>query len=141
MVKTTLKWQGDLRFTGVSDKGFETPLDGDKASAPSPMDVLLEAVGGCTGIDVVLILKKMRVEFDKLDVVITGERNDTDPKFYNQILAQFDLQGDVTGDKLARAINLSFEKYCSVFHSLRKDLVLLTEYRINGGEWVRISQA
>lgn len=131
-VMTQLKWSGELKFSGKNAKGFETVMDGNTQVAASPMELLLESVGGCSAIDVVLILQKMRESLTNLEVALEGERNDTEPKYYKSIIARFDVWGDgLNYDKVARAINLSFTKYCSVFQSLRKDLQLTAQVRIH----------
>ena len=122
-VTTHLTWDGELQFTGKTAKGFTTVMDGNTKGAASPMELLLEATGGCSAIDVVLILQKMRLNLARLEVSLDGARNETEPKYYTNITMNFDLWGDgLNDDKVARAINLSIGKYCSVFHSLRKDL-------------------
>lgn len=131
-VQAKLIWKNELEFTGQNGKGFTTAMDGNTQAAPSPMELLLESIGGCSAIDVVLILQKMRAPLTKLEVALTGDRNDTEPKYYKAIVMQFDVWGDgLSTDKLARAINLSIAKYCSVFHSLRKDLQFTAQYRLH----------
>jgi len=131
-VKVKLDWNGGMKFTAVNVSGQQTVIDGDKKTAASPVEVLLEALGACTAIDVVLILEKMRTPATKLEVTIDGNRRQTDPKYYTDVRVRFDVWGDgIKPDKLARAINLSFEKYCSVYHTLRPDLKVETEYHIH----------
>ncbi len=132
---TKLIWKSDLNFTGQNAKGFTTAIDGNTESGPSPMELLLEAVGGCSAIDVVLILQKMREPLARLEVTLEGERNGTEPKYFTAITARFEVWGDsLSDDKVARAVNLSFAKYCSVFHSLRKDLQLTAQFRIHAAQ-------
>ncbi|MCI0660359.1 MAG: OsmC family protein [Acidobacteria bacterium] len=131
-VKVKLDWNGGMKFTAVNANGQLTAIDGDNKTAASPVELLLEALGACTGIDVVLILEKMRTPATQLEVTIVGNRQQTDPKYYTALRVRFDVWGDaIKPDKLARAINLSLEKYCSVFHSLRPDLKVETEYQIH----------
>lgn len=131
-VTTHLTWDGELQFTGKTAKGFATVMDGNTKAAASPMELLLEATGGCSAIDVVLILQKMRLNLTHLEVSLEGARNETEPKYYTTMTMRFDVWGDdLSADKVARAINLSIGKYCSVFHSLRKDMQFGAEYRIH----------
>jgi len=131
-VTVKLTWNGELRFTAQNGKGFETALDGNTQVAPSPMELLIEALGGCTAIDVVLILQKMREPLTRLEVKLEGDRNASEPRFYTKVRACFDVWGDgLKSDKVARAVNLSFAKYCSVYHSLRKDIQLSPEFRLH----------
>ena|SRR5215475_5151601 len=131
-VKVKLDWNGGMKFTAVNASGHQTVIDGEKKTAASPVEVLLEALGACTAVDVVLILEKMRTPATKLEVTIDGNRRQTDPKYYTDLRVRFDVWGDaIKPDKLARAINLSLEKYCSVYHTLRPDLKVETEYHIH----------
>ncbi len=132
---TKLIWKSDLNFTGQNAKGLTTVIDGNTEAGPSPMELLLEAVGGCSAIDVVLILQKMREPLARLEVTLEGERNGTEPKYFTAITARFDVWSDgANAEKVARAINLSFAKYCSVFHSLRNDLQLTAQFRMQAAQ-------
>ena len=130
-ISTSLKWNGELKFTGRNAKGFTTDFDGNTEISASPMEGLLESVGSCSAIDVVLILQKMREPLAALEVKMEGDRQATEPRYYHTIRARFDLWGGLSAEKVERAINLSFSKYCSVFHSLRSDLKLFAEYRLH----------
>ena len=79
------------------------------------------------GIDIVMILEKMRTGFEGLSVSIEGERVSEPPRYFNRIRLVFRIRGDVPRDKADRAVRLSFDKYCSVFHTLRKDIDIVTE--------------
>ncbi len=127
-----LSWDGGLKFTGVNEKGHQTVIDGDKQSAASPVELLLEALGACSAVDVVLILEKMRTPAQRLEIVLDGDRHSPEPRYFTKTRARFDVWGDgINPDKLARAINLSFAKYCSVYHSLRPDMKLQAEFRLH----------
>lgn len=121
-----LEWVAGQRFVAKSDNGLETTLDGDRKDGFSPMDSLLASLCACMGIDVVMILEKMRTGFTGLRISIEGERVAEAPRYYRRVRMHFEIQGGVPRDKAQRAVDLSFEKYCSVFHSLRKDLVVDT---------------
>ena len=144
-ISTSLKWNGELKFTGHNAKGFETDFDGNTQTSPSPMEVLLESVGSCSAIDVVLILQKMREPLTGVEVKLDGDRQAVEPRYFHTIRARFDLWGELSAEKVERAINLSFSKYCSVFHSLRSDLKLFAEYRLHSqnttaaGEYVSLA--
>jgi putative redox protein len=127
-----LTWQGGLKFTGVNSGGIETRIDGDHQAALSPMELLLEAIGACSAIDVVMILEKMREPLVRLEVSLDGDRHTPEPRYFTRVRARFDVWGDgIKADKVTRAINLSFAKYCSVYHSLRPDLKLQAEFRLH----------
>jgi putative redox protein len=131
-VTVKLHWNGGMKFTAANASGQQTVIDGDKETAASPVELLLEALGACTGIDVVLILEKMRTPATRLEVSIDGNRRPTEPKYYTDLRVRFDVWGEaLKPDKLERAINLSFEKYCSIYHTLRPDLKVETEFHIH----------
>ena len=131
-VSVKLNWNGGQKFTGSSSSGHETRLDGERKAGPSPVEILLEALGACVAIDVVLILEKMRTPAQRLEITLEGDRHSPEPRYFTNALARFDVWGDgIKPDKLARAIYLSFSKYCSVYHSLRPDLKLQTGFRIH----------
>jgi putative redox protein len=98
-------------------------LDPGKEEGPSPMDTLLLAAAGCTGADVVAILKKMKVELDEASVELAGERREEHPKRYVSLKYVFRFAGQgLERSKAERAVSLSLEKYCGVLHSLNPDI-------------------
>ena len=117
-----LEWVSGQRFEAKADNGLETTLDGDRKDGFSPMDSLLSSLCACMGIDVVMILEKMRTGFTGLRISIEGERAEEPPRYFRRVRMHFFIRGNVPRDKAQRAVDLSFEKYCSVFHSLRKDI-------------------
>ncbi len=95
-----------------------------------PMELLLIGLAGCTGMDVISILGKMRVEYDEFRVEIEAEKSDEHPKVYTSIHIKYRIWGDVPEDKLKTAIELSREKYCSVSAMLGKAAPITHEYEI-----------
>ena len=128
-----VEWLADSRFRVQSSLGVETVFDGDGKAGLSPMENLLGSLATCMGIDVLMILEKMRMDLRGLRINITGERNPQPPKFYRKIDFAFTVTGNIPQEKVERAISLSFDKYCSVFHTLRKDLVVDHKVVIQGG--------
>jgi putative redox protein len=127
-----LNWNGGSRFTGVNAGGIETAIDADKQSGASPVELLLEALGACASADVISILEKMRTPAAKFEVTLTAACHRTDPHYLTCARMLFDVWGDgIAPDQLVRAINLSIGKYCVIYHSLRDDLKLLTQFRIH----------
>jgi putative redox protein len=123
--QVTLAWEEGLRFVGGQLNGPTITIDGDNAAGPGPMVTLLLAAAGCTGSDVVLILKKMRVPFDQLRIDVSGVRREEEPRRYLSLHFEYRISGPgVDPDKARRAIDLSLEKYCSVIHSLAPDLAI-----------------
>ena len=86
------------------------------------MESLLAALCGCVGTDLVSILKKMRADFSAVSISASGEQNPGLPKFYKRITLSFLVKGNVPPNRVEHAVKLSLQTYCSVFHSLRKDL-------------------
>ena len=127
--KATLTWDKELIFVGRTNRGYEVEYDAQQQWGCSPTETLLLSVAGCMGIDMVSFLKKMKVEIKSYKMDIIGERNPTPPQYYTSIEMIISVTGSgLTAKKLERAISLSQEKYCSVYHSLRKDLKVKVEY-------------
>jgi putative redox protein len=121
----SLTWTSGLAFTGGAQEGPSIVIDGDSAQGPSPMITLLLAAAGCSGADVVSILEKMRVGLTGLRIEITGTRREEEPRRYVALHLVFHLAGrDIDETRARRAIDLSLEKYCSVVHSLAKDIAI-----------------
>ena len=125
-----LRWSGDgLKFVADHPSGNHHHLDGDGKTAHSPVQALALSLAGCTGSDVVDIAQKMRVSFSGLRVEVEADRNPEPPRYFKAVRMVFYVSGldPADRDKIQRAIDLSNEKYCSVFHSLRKDLKFTTQ--------------
>ena len=123
--KVVLAWEQDLRFEGGEPGGPVVTIDGDNAAGPGPMLSLLLAAGACTGSDVVAILQKMRMPFDRLTIEAAGVRREQEPRRYVSIHLDYRIGGPgIEPAKVRRAIELSLEKYCSVIHSLAPDIAI-----------------
>ncbi len=128
-----LDWASESLFRGKNQSGAALLLDGKKKQAVSPMEALLASLSGCMGIDVVNILTRMRADFHSLSITAEGEQNSEPPKYFRRILITFRLKGTVPRDRVEHAIRLSFDTYCSVFHSLRKDIEIAYDIKITQG--------
>lgn len=120
-----LRWLGEGdRFEGSAPGGPVSALDGSGTVAPSPMDGLLLSVAGCMGIDILMILQKGRVTVDDLEIQVDGERAAEPPRHFTSLDFTIRVTGPAEADdaKIQRAVDLSRDRYCSVFHSLRPDL-------------------
>lgn len=126
-----LEWVAGFEFVGKSGDHV-VQIDGDALKGTSPPRLLLEAVGACTAIDVVDILAKGRQDVKSLRLVVEGDRRSEPPRFFRKLTMRFHIEGDVVEAKAQRAVDLSLEKYCSVFHSLRKDLQVDVELEVVG---------
>lgn len=128
-VAVSLRWTGKLRFTASAPGGTIT-IDGDSAAGPSPVETLAFSIAGCMAADVAAIVEKGRFALRELTADLVAERDATHPRRFNRITLRFLLTGNVTEAAVARAIDLSREKYCSVWHSMRTDIELLTSYEV-----------
>src|SRR5512143_1073581 len=127
--KATLTWDKDLIFVGRTNRGYEVEYDAQQQWGCSPTETLLLSVAGCMGIDMVSFLKKMKCEVTSYKMNIMGERNPTPPQYYTSMEMVITVKGkELTAKKLERAISLSHEKYCSVYHTLRKDMKMKVDY-------------
>ncbi len=129
--KATLTWDKDLIFLGRTPRGFELDFDAEAQWGCIPTESLLLSIAGCLAIDVVSFITKMKAKITKFRIDIAGERNPTPPQYYTKVDMMLTIAGEnITPKKLDRAISLSQEKYCSVYHSLRKDLKVNVTYII-----------
>src|SRR6188472_3211705 len=128
---TTLElvWEHDLVFAGCSGQASIT-LDSAGVAGPSPVQALAFALAGCMGMDVVHILRKGRHDLRGLRIVLVAERAQEDPHRITGVTIDFSVTGDVPKDQIQRAIDLSHEKYCSVWHSMRQDIAFTTTFSI-----------
>ncbi len=121
----TVAWRRGMEFEGGPPGGPMTLVDGHAAAAPSPVVMLLIAVAGCTGSDVVSILEKMRVTLESFRIEIAGVRREHEPKRYVSIHLVYHIRAQGLDEaKARRAIGLSLEKYCSVTQSLAPDIAV-----------------
>jgi len=125
-----LVWKGDFRFDATARGNAIVHVDGNGEQGTTPVDLLLESVGACAAIDVVDILKKSRQEVQGMAVEVEATRRPEPPRYVKRLDFRFRIKGQVDQKKAERAVDLSLEKYCSVFHSLRMDIMLDVEVRI-----------
>jgi putative redox protein len=128
-LEVDVSWKGGQRFSGRAGS-FELTLDGSIEAGPSPVQALALALASCMAIDVVLILTKGRHEPRSLSGHLEADRADTEPKRIRAVRLRFAVTGDVPPEKIERAIALSREKYCSVWHSLREDIAFETSFTV-----------
>jgi len=128
---TTLElvWTRDLILEGRSGQA-SIVLDSAGIAGPSPVQALALALAGCMGMDVVYILRKGRHDLRGLKVSLVAERAPEDPHRITAVAVEFDVTGDVPREQVQRAIDLSHEKYCSVWHSLRQDIAITTRFTV-----------
>ncbi len=135
MPKVDLTWKDGMRFDGVPDSGHTITMDSDKAHdgtdlGARPMELLLVGLGGCTGMDVVSILKKMRKYIKNFRLTISAERAAEHPKVYTTIALEYILEGDMDEKDVERAIDLSQQKFCSASAMLGKAARITYTYKL-----------
>ena len=116
-----LTWIGDLKFSGTSDRA-SIVLDSAGVAGPSSVQTLAFALAGCMAMDVAYILTKGKHEYHALSAHLEAARADENPHRILRVTLHFTVGGDVPDDAIERAIALSREKYCSVWHSMRQDI-------------------
>jgi putative redox protein len=124
-----LAWTRDLVLEGTSDKATMT-LDSAGIAGPSPVQALGFALAGCMTMDVAYILTKGRQPFRALRSHLIADRAQDEPHRIVKMHLQVTVEGDVTPEAVARALALSYEKYCSVWHSMRQDIAFTTTHDI-----------
>lgn len=123
--RVVLHWTGEAdRFEGSAVGGPSVMLDSAGESGPSPMTALLLSLAACMGIDIRMILEKGRVPLEELVVEVEGDRAPDPPRRFTALRLTVRVRGpgEEHDARIARAVDLSRDKYCSVFHSLRTDL-------------------
>ena len=121
MTITKTVWHREHEFTSSLDHNT-IKIDGARKNGFGPKALLLAGLAGCSGIDVVDILKKMRVEFSAFSIEVKAAQTEDLPKVYNDIYIAYKVKTDIENEKKVRnAIDLSLEKYCGVSAMLRKN--------------------
>ncbi|AKH62971.1 MULTISPECIES: OsmC family protein [Photorhabdus] len=127
-----VKWVEGLSLLGESSSGHQIMMDGNAGDkAPSPMEMVLMAVGGCSTIDVISILQKGRYDIKDCEVKLTSRRREEAPRLFTSINLHFIVTGKDLSDKaVERAVTLSAEKYCSVSLMLAKTVEITHSFEI-----------
>jgi putative redox protein len=136
MKRARIKWIEKFKFMGDAPSGHSVLMDaspeaGGDDAAIRPGEMTLLALGGCTGIDIVSILKKMRVDFDAFEIEVDAEPRENYPKSWAKLHVKYILKGNhIDEAKVKQAIELSESKYCMVSDMLKKSAELTYEYQI-----------
>jgi putative redox protein len=134
--QTVIHLKDGLRFTATTASGFEVELDSAvdadaPVAAPSPMELQLVALGGCTAMDVISILRKMRQDVTSYDVGLTHTRAPEHPKVYTSVQIEHRLRGSGIGEaNVRRAIALTMTRYCAVFAMLYPKVAITERFEI-----------
>ena len=135
-MKAVVKWLDNMSFVGESESGHSVVMDGPPESGGRnlgirPMEMVLLGMGGCTAFDVVLILKRQRQEINDCQVELSAERADEAPKVFTKIHVHFVVKGKALDDKkVARAVDMTAEKYCSVSIMLAQSVDVTHDFEI-----------
>lgn len=135
-MEAKLVWKGNLRFEGISGTGhlvhFDTGQEsGGDNTAATPMEHLLLAVGACSAMDVIAILRKMRQEVTSYSVQLVGERRDQHPRAFTSVVVEHHIKGkNLDPDAVERAVHLSDEVYCSATACIREQVPVSARYII-----------
>jgi putative redox protein len=127
-----LVWEHDLVLSGRAGDAKMT-LDSASVEGPSPVQALGFAVAACMAMDVVHILKKGRHDLRGLKVELVAQRAETDPRRVIGVAMHYGITGSVPDDQVQRALDLSRDKYCSVWHSMRQDIPLTATFTVAPG--------
>jgi len=124
--RVTLKLSGEGTYTARMPSGSIEVGEG----AIRPMELVLTALAGCSGVDVYSILKKKRQSVEDIEIEVTGVRGSQHPRVYRHITLKYRVKGKVSEKALEHAIRLSVEKYCSVYAMLRESVPIEVSYEI-----------
>ena len=136
-MKVYLKQIKGITTIAKGDSNHWVPMDGAEQfggsrAASSPMELLLMSLAGCSSADVVSIIEKMRMKYDRYEVIVSADRTEEHPKVFTKIHLDYYIFGEnIKEDSFKRAIELSQEKYCSVSAMLRQAVDISYSYFIN----------
>ena len=131
--KATIHFAENDFFVGITPSGHAQAIETDsqRHSAATPMELLLLALGGCTGVDVISILRKKRQQISDYRIEVSGERREEYPRAFTRLFVKHIVRGrGVSKEAVERAIELSDQKYCSVAATLRGTAEIITSYEI-----------
>ena len=130
-ITVNLAWQGELLFTGTTGD-LTIPIDGKAVAGPTPMQLVAFGLAGCMAIDVASIVTRGRHPMTALSARLEGHKADAQPARFVRMNLHYVVTGNVPRDAVERAIALSHDKYCSVWHSLRQDIEFNVTFDIVG---------
>ncbi len=135
-MQAKVKYVDGMQFVGEASSGHAVVMDGDpkfggRNTAVRPTELLLIGLGGCSGMDVISILKKKKQDVRGLEINVTGQKAETYPQKFTDISLEFVITGkNVSEEAVKRAVDLSMEKYCSVKATLEGSAKITFSYRI-----------
>ena len=130
-METKVQWISDKHFKGFAENKTPVDMDDVKNGAPTPMEIQLMSLAGCSGIDIVNMLKKMRQELTAFDTKVTGERAADHPKRFTKIHLDYHFTGkNLDPHSVEKAIKLSYDTYCSIGAMLKPAVHITYSYHI-----------
>lgn len=136
----TTVWKENMQFESDNPSGhkltlYDASADNGNLQGYGPKALMLSSLAGCTGLDVVSLLVKMRAEVEDFKMVVTGELTDEHPKIYHKVHIEYHFYGsDLKEDKITKAVNLSLERYCGVMEMFRQFATVTTEIQLHKNE-------
>jgi putative redox protein len=133
--KIDLKWTGGMSFE-ADVAGFKIAMDSDPEfggnnKGPKPKPLMMVALAGCTAMDLVSLMNKMRVDYDSLNVVVEGDLTEEHPKHFTRMKVIYEITGkNVDQNKVEKAVTMSKDKYCGVSHSYKQAMEIDYEIKI-----------
>ncbi|MHB9145327.1 MAG: OsmC family protein [Symbiobacteriia bacterium] len=139
-----VKWVQGMEFQAQTGSGHSIIMDareevGGQNHGARPAEMVLVGLGGCTGMDIISILRKMRLNVERFEMQIDGDERTEHPKSYEHVEIRYRLWGDIAPDKAERAIRLSRDRYCVVAHVVSGRASLHYTYQINDGPVAEVS--
>ncbi len=130
-MKATTRWVQGMEIAAKTESDFDLLMDGSTKAGPSPMELVLAGVGGCSSIDVTDILTTMRQDFDSCEAELTTERAESAPRVFTKMHVNFVVTGrELSEKKVAKAVELSMTKYCSVALMLNKSVEMSWSHEV-----------
>lgn len=133
----TTEWKGNMVFESDNPSNDKLFIDsseefGGTNSGLRPKALMLSALAGCSGLDVVSLLKKMKVDLKDFKIITTGELTDEHPKYYHAVKVDYHFYGkELNEKKINKAVNLSIERYCGVFEMFKHFAKMSTEIHLH----------
>lgn len=124
--KITTHWKGNMVFESDNPRWPSIMMDASKEfggtnSGMAPKAMMLSSLAGCSGLDVISTLNKMKVEIDDFKIEVSGELTEEHPKYYHSVVVDYHFYGtDLNKKKCERAVDLSVDKYCGVMEMFRR---------------------
>lgn len=135
-METLLKWNKDMKFTAITREHHvqmdDPTTERTQQSGSSPKELVLQGLAGCSGMDVISILEKMRQPVKSFNVHVSTDLTSEHPKVFTNLLMKFELTGELDPDKCKKAVDYSLTKYCGVAAMIDKITPVQFELYLNG---------